>query len=69
MGLFLSVGLFLSGESDRLFDWDLVGGSVGLWVQTCGAVVAGAAGAVAVVQNYRSWTTNAGEQNAPKVRS
>jgi hypothetical protein len=52
-GLFLTVGLFLSGESDRLFEWELPGGSAGLWIQTAAVTVAAVAGAVAVVRNYR----------------
>lgn len=53
-GFFLTVGLFLSGESDRLFQWDLVGGSAGLWIQTLGAAVALVAGVVAVRTTVRS---------------
>jgi hypothetical protein len=53
-GIFLNVGLFLSGESDRLFDWQPAGGSVGLWVQTVAVVIAAVAGAIALVHNYRS---------------
>lgn len=53
-GFFLTLGLFVSGESDRLFNWDLVGGSAGLWVQTLGAVVAGVAGVVAVRTKVQS---------------
>jgi hypothetical protein len=55
-GLFLTVGLFLSGESVRLFDTDLQGGaagSVGLWVQTVAVSVAAVAGAVTTTQRYR----------------
>lgn len=52
-GLFLTVGLFLSGESARLFDRDEVGGMAGLWVQTAFVAIAGVAAAMAVVQNYR----------------
>jgi hypothetical protein len=55
-GLFLTVGLFLSGESVRLFDAGLpggAGGSVGLWVQTLAVAVAAVAGAVTTVQSYR----------------
>lgn len=53
-GFFLTVGLFLSGESDRLFNWDLVGGSAGLWVQTLGAAVAAAAGVGAMRTKVRA---------------
>lgn len=55
-GLFLTVGLFLSGESARLFDASLpggTGGSVGLWVQTVAAAVAAVAGAITTAQRYR----------------
>lgn len=55
-GLFLTVGLFLSGESARLFDTDLQGGAAGaagLWVQTVAAAVAAVAGAVTTAQRYR----------------
>ena len=55
-GLFLTVGLFLSGESVRLFDTDLTGGAAGsvrLWVQTVAVVVAAVAGAVTTAQRYR----------------
>jgi hypothetical protein len=53
-GLFLTVGLFLSSESDRLFDWGEAGGATGLWVQTVSVAIAGVAGAIAVTGNYRS---------------
>lgn len=53
-GLFLTVGLFLSGESARLFEWDAFGGAAGLWVQTWGMAIAGVAAAIAVIENYRS---------------
>lgn len=55
-GLFLTLGLFLSGESVRLFDTNLPGGaagSVGLWVQTLAVAVAALTGAVTTAQNYR----------------
>jgi hypothetical protein len=53
--VFLTVGLFVSGSSARLFDWSLIGGpggSVGLWIQMLAVVVAGVAAAVAAIQNY-----------------
>lgn len=56
-GLFLTIGLFLSGESVRLFDLSQFGGSVGLWVQTLGAVAAAVSGIRATIQNYRSGTS------------
>ncbi len=55
-GLFLTVGLFTSGESVRLFDASLpggAGGSAGLWVQTLAVAVAAVTGAVTTVQSYR----------------
>jgi hypothetical protein len=56
-GLFLTVGLFMSGESVRLFDASLPGGAVGsagLWVQTLAAAVAAVTAAVTTVQSYRA---------------
>jgi hypothetical protein len=55
-GLFLTVGLFLSGESVRLFDMNLpggAGGSTGLWVQTLAVAVAAVTGAITTAQRYR----------------
>lgn len=55
-GLFLTVGLFMSGESVRLFDASMPGGaagSAGLWIQTLAVAVAAVAAAVTTVQNYR----------------
>ena len=55
-GLFLTVGLFLSGESVRLFDTDGpggAGGSAGLWVQTLAVAVAAVAAAATTAQRYR----------------
>ncbi|MDN5913970.1 MAG: DUF1772 domain-containing protein [Pseudonocardia sp.] len=55
-GLFLTIGLFLSGESVRLFDTGLQGGapgSVGLLAQTVAVAVAAVAGAVTTAQRYR----------------
>lgn len=55
-GLFLTGGLFLSGESVRLVDTDLQGGAagaVGLWIQTVAVAVAAVAGAVTTAQRYR----------------
>lgn len=55
-GLFLTAGLFLSGESGRLFDASMpggTGGAAGLWVQTLAVAVAAVAGAVTTAQRYR----------------
>ncbi len=54
-GLFLTLGLFSSGASVRLFDLNQpggFGGSLGLWVQMIGVVVAIVAGLIATVQAY-----------------
>jgi hypothetical protein len=51
-GLFLTIGLFLSGASARMFDLTKLGVSVGLWVQALGVIVAVGAGVVATAQNY-----------------
>jgi hypothetical protein len=59
-GLFLTFGLFASGESARLFDRSQVGlpgAPVGLWVQMLAVVVATVAAIVATIQNYRSRTS------------
>lgn len=53
-GLFLTVGLFLSGASVRLFDLSQFGGSIGLWVQMLGVVAAAVAGIISTIQDYRS---------------
>jgi hypothetical protein len=52
-GVFLTAGLFASGEAARLTDAGLpggVGGSVGLWVQMVAVVVATVAAVVALVR-------------------
>jgi len=56
-GLFLTVGLFLSGESDRLFDWQLAGGSAGLWIQTVSVSIAAVAAAIAFFRTRPSIPT------------
>src|SRR5262245_55975428 len=56
-GLFLTVGLFASGEAPRLFNWSRVGDSVGLWVQMLVVLVAAVAGIVAMVHNYQTRTS------------
>jgi hypothetical protein len=52
-GLFLTVGLFASGDAARLTDTGLpggVGGSIGLWLQMIAVVVATVAAGVALVR-------------------
>ena len=51
-GIFLTMGLFASGESGRLFDLRNSGDSVGLWIQTLAVLVATAAAITATIQNY-----------------
>jgi hypothetical protein len=53
-GLFLTFGLFASGESRRLFNPNRIGDSGGLWVQMLAVIVAIFAGIIATVYNYRS---------------
>jgi hypothetical protein len=56
-GVFLTFGLFASGESARLFDRSQVGlpgATVGLWVQMLAVVVAAVAAIVATIQNYQA---------------
>lgn len=55
-GVFLTFGLFASGESGRLFNPDPMGDSVGLWMQTLAMVAAAVVGVVAAIQNYGSQT-------------
>jgi hypothetical protein len=53
--VFLTVGLFASGTSARLFTWGLIGGpggSIGLWIQMLAVAVAGVAAVIATIQNY-----------------
>ena len=64
-GLFLTIGLFASGESARLFDLaqsGRFGGAIGLWVQMLAVVVATVAAITATVQNYRSRTSVAASE-------
>src|SRR5215510_9269488 len=56
-GLFLTFGLFASGESPRLFNWSRLGDSVGLWVQMVAVLVAAVAGIMAMVHNYQTRTS------------
>lgn len=52
-GVFLTAGLFASGDAARLTDTGLpggVGGSIGLWVQMIAVVVATVAAVVALVR-------------------
>jgi hypothetical protein len=51
-GVFLTFGLFASGEAGRLFDLSNPGDSLGLWIQTLAVLVATASAIVATVQNY-----------------
>jgi hypothetical protein len=51
-GLFLTMGLFLSGAYVRLFNMSNFGGSVGLWIQMIGVLVATIASIFAIIQNY-----------------
>jgi hypothetical protein len=55
-GLFLTFGLFASGESRRLLDPSRPGDSVGLWVQMLAVIVAAVAGIITTIHNYRSRT-------------
>jgi hypothetical protein len=52
-GLFLTFGLFASGESTRLFNSN-IGDALGLWLQTLAVIAAVVAGIIATIQNYRS---------------
>jgi hypothetical protein len=61
-GVFLTFGLFASGESGRLFDLSNPGDSIGLWVQTLAVLVATASAIAATVQNYQSRTSSAAVQ-------
>jgi hypothetical protein len=51
-GLFLTVGLFASGASGRLFDLSNPADSLGLWIQTLAVLAATAAAIVSTIQNY-----------------
>jgi hypothetical protein len=50
--VFLTIGLFTSGASVRLTDFHNTGGSVGLWIQTFGNLVALFAGVAAMTRRY-----------------
>ena len=52
-GLFLTIGLFASGASVRLFNIRNFGGSVGLWIQMLGVFAATIAGFFTLKQNLR----------------
>lgn len=56
VGVSLFVGLFLSGEADRLFELDPFGGLVGLWLMVVAEIVMIVAGIAATMQNYRDRT-------------
>jgi hypothetical protein len=51
-GLFLTVGLFGSGASGRLFDLRNPADSLGLWIQTLAVLAATAAAIVSTIQKY-----------------
>jgi len=51
-GVFLTIGLFRSGASARLVDFNRAGVASGLWIQALAVMVAVAAGLIATVQNY-----------------
>lgn len=54
LGIWLLVGLSLSGEAGRLLDPSGFGGFAGLWIQTLAIIVAIVAGIVATAQNLRA---------------
>lgn len=54
LGVWLIVGLSLSGEAGRLLDPSWFGGFVGLWIQLLAVIVAVVAGIAATIQNYRT---------------
>src|SRR4051794_8553094 len=51
-GLFLTVGLFASGASGRLFDLTNPADSLGIWIQTVAVLAATVAATVSTTQNY-----------------
>ena len=50
-GLFLTLGLFASGSSGRLFDLSNPADSLGLWIQTLAVLAATAAAIASTIQN------------------
>lgn len=54
VGLFLFVGLFLSGGADRLVDPTPFGGLVGLWLMVVAEILVMVTGVMATMENYRS---------------
>jgi hypothetical protein len=62
-GLFLTLGLFASGASGRLFDLTNPADSLGLWIQTLAVLVATAAAIVSTIQNY------AGRASRPAIQA
>jgi hypothetical protein len=54
VGLFLFVGFFPSGAVGNLLDSSRSGVFVGAWIQFLAVIVAGVAGIVATIQNYRT---------------
>jgi hypothetical protein len=58
-GLFLTFGLFASGESARLFDRGRSGNpgdSIGLWIQMLAVIAATVAGISAAIRNNQART-------------
>jgi len=51
-GLFLTFGLFASGQSGRLINFSKFGDSVGLWIQMLSVIVATIAAIITTIQNY-----------------
>jgi hypothetical protein len=56
-GLFLTVGLFASGETTRLFNPRNLGDSVGLWIQTLAVLGATVSAMTSTIQNYPGRTS------------
>ena len=63
-GLFLTIGLFASGASGRLFDLTNPADSLGIWIQTLAVLAATAAAIVSTIQNY----TGQASRSAVQVR-
>lgn len=54
VGLFLFVGLFLSGEAGRLGDLTPLGGFIGLWLMVLAELVIMVTGVIATLRDYQS---------------